>query len=155
VFYYSVRLFEAAGLPPSTAKYATIGVGVVMVVMTLVSIPLMDRAGRRTLHLYGLGGMFIFSIFITISLLVKAALGNYTFLPFTLLLGFFWTFTYKKVPETKNRTFEEISALFRRDDVVSINGMGTRRNSLAPGQDAVYEEKPETSICIHPMAVSF
>ncbi|XP_050052270.1 glucose transporter type 1-like isoform X1 [Dermacentor andersoni] len=212
VFYYSVRLFEAANLPPSTAKFATIGVGVVMVVMTLVSIPLMDRAGRRTLHLYGLGGMFIFSIFITISLLVKflyhwitymsvvstlcfvvffaigpgtipwmlmaelfsqgprpaamsigvlinwsanfivslifppmqAALGNYTFLPFTVLLGFFWTFTYKKVPETKNRTFEEISALFRRDDVVSINGMGTRRNSLAPGQDAVYEEKPET-----------
>ena len=41
-----------------------------MVGMTLVSIPLMDRAGRRTLHLWGLGGMFIFSIFITISLLV-------------------------------------------------------------------------------------
>lgn len=47
-----------------------IGVGAIMVGMTLVSIPLMDRAGRRTLHLWGLGGMFIFSIFITISLLV-------------------------------------------------------------------------------------
>lgn len=35
------------------AKYATIGVGAVMVIMTLVSIPLMDKAGRRTLHLYG------------------------------------------------------------------------------------------------------
>lgn len=43
------------------------------VVMTLVSIPLMDRMGRRTLHLYGLGGMFIFSIFITISFLIKAS----------------------------------------------------------------------------------
>ena len=42
-----------------------------MVGMTIVSIFLMDRAGRRTLHLWGLGGMFIFSIFITISLLVK------------------------------------------------------------------------------------
>jgi MFS family permease len=42
-----------------------------MVIMTLISIPLMDRSGRRTLHLYGLGGMFIFSIFITISFLVK------------------------------------------------------------------------------------
>lgn len=41
--------------------------------MTLVSIPLMDRTGRRTLHLYGLGGMFIFSIFITISFLIKAS----------------------------------------------------------------------------------
>jgi hypothetical protein len=36
-----------------------------------VSIPLMDRTGRRTLHLYGLGGMFIMSIFITISFLIK------------------------------------------------------------------------------------
>lgn len=42
--------------------------------MTLASIPLMDRTGRRTLHLYGLGGMFIFSIFITISFLIKASL---------------------------------------------------------------------------------
>lgn len=44
--------------------------------MTLVSIPLMDRTGRRTLHLYGLGGMFIFSIFITISFLIKASTHN-------------------------------------------------------------------------------
>ena len=44
------------------------------VVMTLVSIPLMDKTGRRTLHLYGLGGMFIFSIFITISFLIKASI---------------------------------------------------------------------------------
>lgn len=44
-----------------------------MVVMTLVSIPLMDRAGRRTLHLYGLGGMFIVSICITISFLIKVS----------------------------------------------------------------------------------
>lgn len=71
VLYYSTSLFTAAGLEEWQSKYATLGVGSVMVVMTLVSIPLMDRAGRRTLHLYGLGGMFIFSIFITISLLIK------------------------------------------------------------------------------------
>lgn len=47
-----------------------------MVGMTLVSIPLMDRTGRRTLHLYGLGGMFIFSIFITISFLIKVCKHN-------------------------------------------------------------------------------
>ena len=71
VFYYSTGLFISAGLKESHAKFATIGVGAVMVGMTLVSIMLMDRAGRRTLHLYGVGGMFIFSIFITISLLIK------------------------------------------------------------------------------------
>lgn len=55
--------------------------------MTLVSIPLMDRTGRRTLHLYGLGGMFIFSIFITISFLIKAS-----FLKLNLLLIFIYLF---------------------------------------------------------------
>lgn len=104
VFYYSTFLFTSAGLTEENAKFATIGIGAIMVsiffyqyfnekkiqlnekcfmrqkchflfqvVMTLASIPLMDRTGRRTLHLYGLGGMFIFSIFITISFLIKAS----------------------------------------------------------------------------------
>jgi MFS transporter, SP family, solute carrier family 2 (facilitated glucose transporter), member 1 len=41
---------------------------------------------------------------------------SYTFLPFSVLLAFFWVFTYKKVPETKNKTFEEVAALFRTAD---------------------------------------
>lgn len=40
---------------------------------------------------------------------------KYAFLPFTAFLAIFWIFTYFKVPETKNRTFEEIAALFRKD----------------------------------------
>ena len=74
VFYYSTNLFITTGLTETHAKFATIGIGVVMVIMTLISIPLMDKSGRRSLHLYGLGGMFIFSIFITISFLVKVKL---------------------------------------------------------------------------------
>lgn len=61
--------------------------------MTLVSIPLMDRTGRRTLHLYGLGGMFIFSIFITISFLIKARLVFYVgvkLIKFRVLTGKFF-----------------------------------------------------------------
>lgn len=54
--------------------------------MTIVSIPLMDKTGRRTLHLYGLGGMFIFSIFITISFLIKAS--AHTFREFQTLFIF-------------------------------------------------------------------
>lgn len=73
VFYFSTTLFYWAGLDNTNAKFATMGIGAIMVGMTLVSIMLMDRAGRRTLHLYGLGGMFIFSIFITISLLIKVS----------------------------------------------------------------------------------
>lgn len=43
----------------------------------------------------------------------QAELENYTFLPFSVFLAIFWIFTYKRVPETKNKTFEEILALFR------------------------------------------
>lgn len=45
--------------------------------------------------------------------LLQKLLDNYTFLPFSVCLAAFWIFTYKQVPETKNKTFEEISALFR------------------------------------------
>uniref|UniRef100_T1GRK3 Major facilitator superfamily (MFS) profile domain-containing protein n=1 Tax=Megaselia scalaris TaxID=36166 RepID=T1GRK3_MEGSC len=47
---------------------------------------------------------------------LKTALDNYTFLPFSVFLAIFWIFTYKKVPETKNKTFEEILALFRHNN---------------------------------------
>ncbi|OQR79117.1 solute carrier family 2, partial [Tropilaelaps mercedesae] len=45
---------------------------------------------------------------------MQGAFGDYTFLPFTALLGLFWVFTYRRVPETKNRTFDEIASLFRQ-----------------------------------------
>lgn len=51
IFYYSTDFFKSAGIEQTQAQYATIGVGAIMVAMTVVTIPLMDRAGRRTLHL--------------------------------------------------------------------------------------------------------
>ncbi|XP_025267040.1 glucose transporter type 1 isoform X6 [Camponotus floridanus] len=231
VFYYSTNLFTSSGLTDESAKFATIGIGAIMVAMTLVSIPLMDRAGRRTLHLYGLGGMFIFSIFITISFLIKEFFGyvqemidwmsyisvvstlcfvmffavgpgsipwmitaelfsqgprpaamsiavlvnwmanflvgigfpsmktsleNYTFLPFSAFLAIFWIFTYRRVPETKNKTFEEILALFRHGNDRSslrdsrlygsmLNCVNALEGHIPPAESAalmVAEEKP-------------
>ena len=45
--------------------------------------------------------------------LFQTMLENYTFLPFSMFLAVFWIFTYKKVPETKNKTFDEIATLFK------------------------------------------
>ncbi|XP_054274480.1 glucose transporter type 1-like isoform X7 [Macrosteles quadrilineatus] len=211
VFYYSTNLFISSGLTEETSKFMTIGIGAIMVAMTLVIMPLMDRMGRRTLHLYGLGGMFITSIFITISFLIKEFFGyvqemidwmsylsvvstlsfvvffalgpgsipwmitaelfsqgprpaamsiavlvnwmanfivgigfptmknsleNYTFLPFSVFLAIFWIFTYKKVPETKNKTFEEILALFRHNNGSCFRSLlsrsGTADSSPSP-----------------------
>nr|CAD7596932.1 unnamed protein product [Timema genevievae] len=212
VFYYSTGLFISSGLTEESAKFATIGIGAIMVGMTIVSIPLMDRTGRRTLHLYGLGGMFIFSIFITISFLIKEmidwmsylsvvstlgfvvffavgpgsipwmitaelfsqgprpaamsiavlinwianfivgigfptmknALENYTFLPFSAFLAIFWTFTYKKVPETKNKTFEEILAMFRHGN--GRHDLNTSEHE--PASDAVIGEQTHTTYAL-------
>ena len=45
--------------------------------MTIITLPLMDRVGRRTLHLLGLGGMFVFSILITITLVLTVSTGPF------------------------------------------------------------------------------
>ncbi|KAJ3609812.1 hypothetical protein NHX12_024322, partial [Muraenolepis orangiensis] len=50
--------------------YATIGAGIVNTVFTVVSLFLVEKAGRRTLHLLGLGGMAVSALLMTISLLL-------------------------------------------------------------------------------------
>ncbi|XP_036924033.1 solute carrier family 2, facilitated glucose transporter member 3 isoform X2 [Sturnira hondurensis] len=178
VFYYSTGIFKDAGVEEPI--YATIGAGVVNTIFTVVSLFLVERAGRRTLHMTGLGGMAFSSIFMTISLLLKdeynwmsyicigaillfvaffeigpgpipwfivaelfsqgprpaamavagcsnwtsnflvgllfpsAAfyLGPYVFVVFTGFLVIFLVFTFFKVPETRGRTFEEITRGF-------------------------------------------
>lgn len=182
VLYYSATIFEGAGLTPETARLAAIGVGSMLFIMALVSIPLIDRLGRRTLQLGGLAGMTVFSILMTVAFFtyennttmsifaviftflyvgsfgvgpssipwmilsemfgqgarsaavsvgalvnwfanfivgltfisMSEALGNYVFLPYTVLLILFFTFQYFMMPETKNRTIEEVTALFKK-----------------------------------------
>ncbi|XP_069459412.1 solute carrier family 2, facilitated glucose transporter member 4 isoform X2 [Ovis canadensis] len=112
VFYYSTSIFESAGV--EKPAYATIGAGVVNTVFTLVSVFLVERAGRRTLHLLGLAGMCGCAILMTVALLLLDAMGPYVFLLFAVLLLGFFIFTFLKVPETRGRTFDQISAVFRR-----------------------------------------
>ncbi|KAM6440521.1 solute carrier family 2, facilitated glucose transporter member 3-like [Liasis olivaceus] len=183
VFYYSTGIFEDAGVEQPV--YATIGAGVVNTVFTVVSLFLVERAGRRTLHLIGLGGMAGCATIMTIALALKATvswmtyisiigtfafvalfeigpgpipwfivselfsqgprpaavavagfsnwasnflvgmlfpyavdiLGPFVFLIFVAFLIFFFFFTFFKVPETKGRTFEDISSGFERQTV--------------------------------------
>ena len=60
VIYFAPTIFQSAGLPSAaTAILATAGVGVVNVIMTIVSIRLIDRLGRRKLLFWSLGGMAV------------------------------------------------------------------------------------------------
>uniref|UniRef100_A0A8B9HYX2 Solute carrier family 2 member 1 n=1 Tax=Astyanax mexicanus TaxID=7994 RepID=A0A8B9HYX2_ASTMX len=180
VFYYSTSIFKKAGV--TYPVYATIGAGIVNTVFTVVSLFVVERAGRRSLHLVGLMGMAVSAVVMTVAMAltkyqglsyvsivaififvaffeigpgpipwfivaelfsqgprpsafavagfsnwtanfivgmcfqyVEQLTGPYVFIIFTVLLLIFFVFTYFKVPETKGRTFDEISAGFRQN----------------------------------------
>ncbi|XP_036313156.1 solute carrier family 2, facilitated glucose transporter member 3 isoform X2 [Pipistrellus kuhlii] len=202
VFYYSTGIFKDAGVREPI--YATIGAGVVNTIFTVVSLFLVERAGRRTLHMIGLGGMACCSILMTISMLLKDSyswmsfvcigailvfvaffeigpgpipwfivaelfsqgprpsamavagcsnwtsnflvgllfpsaayyLGPYVFIIFTGFLVLFLVFTFFKVPETRGRTFEEITRGF--EGQVHMAGRAEKAvemNSMQPDKD--------------------
>jgi SP family galactose:H+ symporter-like MFS transporter len=60
VIYYAPTIFEFAGLGSATVSIlATVGVGIVNMLMTIVAIWLVDRVGRRPLLLVGVVGMVL------------------------------------------------------------------------------------------------
>ncbi|XP_066213932.1 solute carrier family 2, facilitated glucose transporter member 3 [Saccopteryx leptura] len=204
VFYYSTGIFKDAGVEKPV--YATIGAGVVNTVFTVVSLFLVERAGRRTLHMIGLGGMAFCSVLMTVSLLLRSSynwmsficigailvfvaffeigpgpipwfivaelfsqgprpaamavagcsnwtsnflvgllfplienyIGAYVFIIFTVFLVTFLLFTFFKVPETRGRTFEEITRSFEGQaqgaDRVE-KGPIVEMNSMQPGKE--------------------
>ncbi|XP_065575624.1 solute carrier family 2, facilitated glucose transporter member 1-like [Artemia franciscana] len=195
VMFFSTSIFEDSGLNTLTSQYATLGMGVMNVLMTFVSLVLVEKAGRKTLQLVGLAGMFVVVILLTVFLAIKdlapwipyisivliiafvvafatgpgsipwflvselfnqsarplassiavtvnwtanffvgigflplaQLLGPYVFVIFAAILAFFVWFTWKHVPETKNKTIEEISTMFRRssDDLGVSEEAGT------------------------------
>ena len=60
IIYYAPAIFEQAGLSnASDAILATMSIGVVNVLFTIISLFLIDRLGRRPLLIIGMGGMFL------------------------------------------------------------------------------------------------
>jgi len=60
VIYYAPKIIQSAGIPSASgAILATAGIGLVNVVMTVVSMWLIDRVGRRPLLLTGIAGMIV------------------------------------------------------------------------------------------------
>jgi SP family galactose:H+ symporter-like MFS transporter len=60
VIYYAPTIVEFTGVNSSAGSIlAAVGVGVINVVMTVVALRLLDRAGRRTLLMIGVSGMVI------------------------------------------------------------------------------------------------
>ncbi|KAM4580001.1 solute carrier family 2, facilitated glucose transporter member 3 [Odontesthes bonariensis] len=90
VFYYSTGIFKTAGV--TQPIYATIGAGVVNTVFTVVSLFLVERAGRRTLHLIGLAGMAVSALLMTISLSLVKINESLSYLAIVAVFGFVASF---------------------------------------------------------------
>lgn len=64
IIYYAPTVLQMAGFQEAQgAILATLGLGLVNVLATIVSLPLIDRWGRRPLLLLGLSGMFLGLLF--------------------------------------------------------------------------------------------
>ncbi|KAK6060511.1 transporter, major facilitator family protein [Cooperia oncophora] len=72
--FYSTVIFKQAGLSNESAVYATIGMGTVNVIMTVISVWLVDhpKFGRRSLMLIGMSGMWIATILLVVALSLSA-----------------------------------------------------------------------------------
>merc|ERR1711902_341578 len=180
--FYSTEIFKNAGLDAKASQSATLGMGTMNVLMTFVSLVLIEKAGRKTLMVIGLAVMFLMTTLLLAGLLtyesvpamsyvaivavimfvvgfatgpgsipwffvtelfaqsgrptatsiavtvnwsanflvglgfapLQEALGAYVFIIFMIIQLFFILYVAFVVPETKNRTTEEITAQFRK-----------------------------------------
>jgi SP family facilitated glucose transporter-like MFS transporter 1 len=71
--FYSTSIFLSAGLTSAEAQKATLGMGVVNVGMTFISLVLVERAGRKTLMVIGLCVMLISTIMLLICLVAAVS----------------------------------------------------------------------------------
>lgn len=70
IIYYAPQVFSLAGLDPTTsAQTASLGIGVVNILATLLAVAMIDKAGRKKLLLMGCLGMTGFSALALLSLL--------------------------------------------------------------------------------------
>merc|ERR1711874_670674 len=180
--FYSTDIFDKAGLNEQESQGATLGMGSMNVLMTVVSLILIEKAGRKTLMLVGLSAMLVMTTLLLASLLTYASvpamsylaivavilfvvgfatgpgsipwffvtelfaqsgrptatsiavtvnwsanflvglafvplqriMGAYVFILFMVIQLGFIIYVYFCVPETKNRTIEDITAQFRK-----------------------------------------
>ncbi|XP_054710131.1 solute carrier family 2, facilitated glucose transporter member 1-like isoform X2 [Uloborus diversus] len=88
VIFYSTDIFKNAGLSQQVAIYATLGMGTINVLMTIVSMVLVEKAGRRTLHLIGLAGMMVVILILTICMALTYKAPWLSYISIVCIIGF-------------------------------------------------------------------
>ncbi len=77
IIYYSPVIFKNAGFESNTAAIAaSVSVGIVVVLFTIVSMAVIDKLGRRKLYLVGTTGIVVSLVALAISFAFQESLGN-------------------------------------------------------------------------------
>ncbi len=93
VIYYAPKILQAAGFnSASGAIFATAGVGVVNVGMTIIAMFLVDRAGRRPLLLVGIAGMIVTLGVLGLSFRISNPSGELAWIAVICLMGYVASF---------------------------------------------------------------
>ena len=124
VIYYAPIILQSAGIPTASgAILATAGIGLVNVLMTVVSMWLIDRVGRRPLLLVGIAGMVVTLSILAVSFRASAGTGALSWLAvisimlyvasFAISLGpIFWLLISEIYPLRVRNSAEGLSAAF-------------------------------------------
>ncbi len=93
VIYYAPTIFKFAGLSSSSvAILASVGVGVVNVVFTVVAMQLIDRVGRRPLLLVSLAGMALSLLVLGLAFALPRLSGSLGWIAVGSLMGYVGSF---------------------------------------------------------------
>jgi SP family galactose:H+ symporter-like MFS transporter len=99
VIYYAPTILQTAGFnSASGAILATVGVGVVNVVMTVVAMFFVDRAGRRPLLLVGIAGMIVTLGVLGLSFRISNPSGQLAWIAVLCLMGYVASFAISLGP---------------------------------------------------------
>jgi len=85
VFFYTNTIFSKAGIPEGNPQdMASIAVGAVNVLMTIISVGVIEKVGRKKLVVWGFGTMIFWCLVLTIilNILVSVDMTEMTWLPY-------------------------------------------------------------------------
>ena len=93
VIYYAPTIFKFAGLSSASAAIlASVGVGVINVVLTVVAMQLIDRIGRRPLLLVSLAGMALSLFVLGLAFSLRQLSGSLGWIAVASLMGYVGAF---------------------------------------------------------------
>ncbi|TPP66153.1 Solute carrier family 2 facilitated glucose transporter member 3 [Fasciola gigantica] len=216
VITYSSTMLRTAGIPDEYNQFCVTAIGVLNVIVTIVSLPLLERAGRRTLLLWPTVALAISLLLLTITVnlattlsdakaaqalgivsallilvyicgfalglgpvpalivseifrqgpraaayslsqslqwlsnllvlcsypSINEAIGGYSFLPFLVVVVVCWIFFFLFMPETRQRTFDEVARDLAFGNIV----VGKRTATLEDRNMTVFTKQGERNV---------